>query len=188
MFGVYMPDSSYPDQDVEVVYEQLGERLRSCSFKSWRCLVAGDFNAEVGQQEDSDDLGILGPGGLPVRNARGDMFLQWCTTHRLALGNTRFEAQLDQTWTWRNGSLRKQLDYILPDLQLFRSLMWCGVCTDLDTGSDHRAVRACFAYFSTDNAQFSEIDRKRKKTRFDKKWRVDVQKYQEELNSNLARH
>ena len=91
VFGVYMPDSSYPDQDVEAVYEQLGERLRSCSFKSWRCLVAGDFNAEVGQQEDSDDLGILGPGGLPVRNARGDMFLEWCTTHRLALGNTHFE-------------------------------------------------------------------------------------------------
>jgi exonuclease III len=142
VFGVYMPDSSYAAHEVQVVYEQLQESLLNCSSQDWRCVVAGDLNAEVGEQDDLDDFAILGPGGLPVRNERGDLLLQWCTTHGLVLANTHFDTDLDKLWTWRNGSLRKQLDYILPDLQLFQRLRWCHVCPEVDTGSDHPAVAA----------------------------------------------
>lgn len=122
-----MPDSSYADHDVEVVYEQLQDCLRSRPFQNWRYLVAGDLDAEVGAQGDLDDPAILGPGGLPARNEQGELLLQMCTRQGLVLGNTHFDTHSDKFRTLKNGALGKQLDYILRDLQPFPRVRWCQV-------------------------------------------------------------
>jgi len=141
--GVYMPDSTYSDEEVDTVYNQLDFHLRDCTCKGHRhCIVAGDFNARVGSQDFYDDISILGSGGLPNRNSRGNWFLQWCTINQLVIGNTYFESDAEHIWTYRNGDRRKQLDYILFDKQLFKNVEHCGVQPLIDTGSDHRAVHA----------------------------------------------
>ena len=41
IFGVYLPDSGYPDEEVEEVYEQLNTCLRSARAKKLQCALAG---------------------------------------------------------------------------------------------------------------------------------------------------
>ena len=178
LFGVYMPDSTYCDAEVETVYNQLDFHLRDCTCKRHRhCIVAGDFNARVGSQDFYDDISILGSGGLPDRNSRGDWFLQWCTINQLVIGNTHFESDAEHIWTYRNGDRRKQLDYMLFDKQLFKNLEDCGVQPELDTGSDHRAVQASLSY--TTNKQ------NRKKRRCQKKVQSIPNSTNEILTANL---
>ena len=147
LFGVYFPDSSYCDLEVESVYSQLDSQLLDCACDiRTHCIVAGDFNARVGSQDTYDDVSILGSGGLPGRNSRGDWLLQWCAINQLVIANTHFETDAEKIWTYRNADTRKQLDYFLFDKRLFKRVQHCAVQPDLDTGSDHRAVEASLSY------------------------------------------
>jgi exonuclease III len=105
--GVYMPDTSYADNDVDTVYAQLDEQLYDASTQRRRCIVCGDMNAQVGARDEFDDPGILGPNGSYSRNPRGDWLLQWSTLHDMVVGNTFFETDVDESWTYRNGEVRR---------------------------------------------------------------------------------
>ena len=63
IFGVYMPHSQHPDEEVETVYEILQEKLHAARRKSFSCIVAGDMNAQVGGFQEHDDPANLGPHG-----------------------------------------------------------------------------------------------------------------------------
>ena len=173
-----MPDSTHPDLEVAVVYEQSAAQLRTYRRKKCNCIVAGDFNAQVGGQDEFDDPSIIGPNGFGNRNPRGEWFQQWCTTHELVVANTYFDIDREDAWTYRNGDLRKQLDYILMDKAIFKKTKRCGVQAEVDTGSDHRAVETCMAIKSKARA--------RKKTKHDGKWSVDTQLYKKTLDEQLA--
>ena len=62
----------------------------------------------------------------------------------MILGNTFFDPGEAGSWTYRNGDLYLQNDYILIDKQLRCKMDMCGVCPEIDTGSDHRAIFARF--------------------------------------------
>ena len=85
----------------------------------YRNVVAGDLNAQVGRREDYDDENTLVAHGFGKRNARGDMLLQWCVLHDLVLGNTYFADSVNDAWTYRNGDLHLQNDYIIFDKPAF---------------------------------------------------------------------
>ena len=175
IFSVYFPDSVRPDEHVDSVYEQLHDHIQWCRRKRFSCIIAGDFNARVGQRDEYADQSILGSHAYPGRNCRGEWLLQWCTTHKLALANTFFD-QGDDAWTYRNGSLRTQIDYILVDCSLFSSLRSCNVFPDVDTGSCHRPVRAQLCFGNSSGARKGKAKRKRSA------WHVDHEKYKFELD------
>ena len=58
--GVYMPHAAQPDEEVEAVYAMLEEENEEARKKGHNLLIAGDFNAEVGAQRESDDPQIIG--------------------------------------------------------------------------------------------------------------------------------
>jgi len=198
---VYLPHSSYPDEEVELVYEQLDTCLRGARAGKLQCAIAGDFNAQVGKQDDHDDPSIIGEHGFGERNTRGDWLLQWCTFHRLVLANTYFGAytttsdtiqdpncvtgsgiNCEESWTYRNNLTYRQLDYFLLDRGLFSKTEACGVNPRIHTGSDHRAVLLALAFLDKD-------ERKASKRRYkDKAWHIDVRRYQQELDSCFNCH
>ena len=94
IFGTYMPHSKYPDMEVDIVYEILHELLQQSRRRSISCIIAGDWNAQVGARQERDDTNVLGPHAFQVRNGRGEWLLQWCTTHSLILGNTFYHPGL----------------------------------------------------------------------------------------------
>jgi exonuclease III len=162
-----MPDASYSDNDVNLVYAQLDEQLRDAHSQRRRCIVCGDMNCQVGTRTDFDDPDILGRNGPYVRNLRGSWLLQWCTLHTLVLANTFFETDPDNMWTYRKGDIRRQLDYILVDKTLFPRLRSCNVLEASDTGSDHRPVVAHLARACLQNR------RERRRRRIHGKWHPD---------------
>ena len=179
IFGTYFPHSQYSDDCVEAVYETLLENLVWSRRRGFMNIIAGDFNAQVGAQKEYDDSCILGAHGYGQRNGRGDWLLQWCTTHRLTLGNTCFDAGGPGAWTYRNDKLYLQNDYILFDTTLFRHVSACAVCPDVDTGSAHRAL---WAYFLWD----MRARRRKKQTRSSTGWLAQGKLYKEELDKCLA--
>ena len=48
LLGIYMPHGSCDDDEVEAAYSILENELKSATARGNKCVVAGDFNAEVG--------------------------------------------------------------------------------------------------------------------------------------------
>ena len=181
VIGIYMPDSTYPDEEIEMVYEQLEHILGPRRPKNHTRIIAGDFNAEVGPQDLFDDPAIIGAGGINNRNVRGDWLVQWCTLHAFVLGNTHFENDYESTWTYRNGIWKKQLDYILFEKSSFSMVQRCGTQPEIDTGSDHRSVSALFVC-RTGSA------RPQPARQSSRNWNIDRGAYITELDSLLAKN
>ena len=180
--GVYVPDSSYSDDDVEFVYLQLEEYIREARSKRYCCRVAGDFNAQVGQKEEFDDSAAIGSYCFRDRNARGRWLVEWCGAQGLILANTFFDADVGNAWTYRNGTSYRQLDYIIADTYLFSRISGCSVYTQVDIGSDHRAVLVEFAYPKCRAQACSKAKRP------SSKWSVNIIKYKDELGTSLSKH
>lgn len=51
--SVYFPGSSYQDAEVQKVYDTLSDIVEDARKHNFRRVVAGDFNARVGQGEDT---------------------------------------------------------------------------------------------------------------------------------------
>ena len=66
---VYMPDATYPDETVSLVYQMLEELLRNATRRNIACLLAGDLNAQLGARSDFDDPYVTGPFGCFPCNA-----------------------------------------------------------------------------------------------------------------------
>ena len=58
IFGVRCPDSSYSDDDVECVYEEIDEWIQKTKQQHLHYLIAGDFNAQVGKRDEHDNLPV----------------------------------------------------------------------------------------------------------------------------------
>ena len=178
VIGIYMPHGAKPDEDVEQVYSLIEEQRAEADVRSFRTILAGDLNAEVGAQTDFDDPAIIGPSSIPNRSERGSWLLTWCTLHRYRICNTFGRYSADQAWTYRNGALRKILDYILVDQALARTVLECFVLADVDTGSDHRPLLLSLGFHA-------KKGRKKKRKRIDKRWKPDNH-YIDKLTSLLA--
>ena len=55
VFAVYFPGTGDPENEVDVLYERLDAGILQARRKRYHCIVAGDFNAQVGQLGDFDD-------------------------------------------------------------------------------------------------------------------------------------
>ena len=60
IFSVYMPHADYPDEDVDVVYAQLDLEVGRSKNSKTKIVIAGDWNATVGQTQDDDDNQLVG--------------------------------------------------------------------------------------------------------------------------------
>lgn len=129
-----MPHGGHDNDDVEVVYNQLEDLLRDTFHTEMLQIVAGDFNAEIGFIDETVHMDPVG------QNERGLWLQAWCAFHGLHIANICSNGLLDSCWTFRNGLLRKQLDYFLVNARAHAMVNFCRVSGDLDTGSDHRAV------------------------------------------------
>ena len=68
--GVYMLHSGYQDADVDQVYDTLEGVVDEAGANHPHCIIAGDFNAEVGTLTEHYNSSILGPHGISHRSSR----------------------------------------------------------------------------------------------------------------------
>ncbi len=76
-------------------------------------IIGGDFNAEAGCYQESDDKDVIGDHPLHRRTERGEWLLQWCTLFRVEMTNTYGCKDIPSAWTFKNGGAMKVLDYVL---------------------------------------------------------------------------
>ena len=134
---VYLPTTSYPDEEIEKVYEEIDNII--INRKAHYNIVMGDFNAKVGPGEIRETC--TGSYGIGTRNRRGDTLVEFAERHKFKIMNTFFKKRLKRRWTWisPNGATKNEIDYIMtdrPDIFLDAS-----VINSLNTGSDHRMMR-----------------------------------------------
>ena len=84
----YMPHAGESDDDDEVLYQQLSDKILEGRRLKYTCICAGDYNAEVGPATDNDDQSIIGHNVSRCRNGRGEMLVQWSHFHELMIANT----------------------------------------------------------------------------------------------------
>ena len=133
----YLPTSSYEDQEVERVYEDIDNLITNS--KAHYNVFMGDFNAKVELGDPTKSC--IGPFGLGSRNTRGDSLINFAESHQLKIMNTFFKKRLHRRWTWisPNGVTKNEIDYILTDKpQTFTNV---SVINSINTGSDHRMIR-----------------------------------------------
>ena len=178
VLGAYVPDCGHPDDEVELVLQRLEVLLGEARRKRLNVIVAGDFNGQVGRQDELDDRDILGPYGFGERNDRGQWILQWSSTNDLVFSNTHFDDEDTDSLTYRSGAIFRQLDYILVDRRLFKQVCSSKICLDVDVGSDHRAIALTLNGF--------KCSRKPRKKQFSGDgWSVDVEAYKRDLDATL---
>jgi len=149
--NVYAPTSTRVADDpacLDQFYSNLNTALTKVRSSSI-FLVAGDFNAKLGQRNDSYQC--IGAHGRGRRNFSGTVLADFCDDMHLFACNTAFQhpARHRTTWTgWRRGSsdvsvpIYNQIDYVLcqsRQRQLFTDARsYAGTVLE----SDHRIVVA----------------------------------------------
>ena len=88
---VYLPTTSYPDEETEKIYEEIDIIINS---KAYYNIVMGDFNAKVGPGEIGETC--TGSYGIGTRNRKGDMLVVFAERHKFKIMNTFFKKQLNR--------------------------------------------------------------------------------------------
>ena len=134
----YLPTSSHTDEEVDTVYEKIDTLISNS--KAHYNIIMGDFNAKVGI--DGPTSSCIGSFGLGTRNSRGDSLINFANRHQMKIMNTFFKKAPTRRWTWisPNGATKNEIDFIISDKpHIFTDV---SVVNSLNTGSDHRLVRA----------------------------------------------
>ena len=138
---VYAPTMSHTDEEIQSFYLDLRNILYAIP-KEDKLIVAGDFNARVGQ--DCGTWPVLGRHGIGKMNSNGLHLLELCTELNLSVGNTLFRQKNKYKGTWMHPRSQEwhMLDYILtrkPDIQDLHTVK---VMRGAECWTDHRLVRA----------------------------------------------
>ena len=142
VIAVYMPHGGCDDTEVEGVYTQLASVV--CGSRRIRraCILLGDWNAVVGARQAGDEEDTVGNhGGAGARNGRDEWLVNWASSQRLTIAATLFERRDDDSWTYRNGHVVRQLDYCLMDVGCHSWATDAGAADLIGVGADHRAIR-----------------------------------------------
>src|SRR5277367_5522719 len=142
---VYAPTSAYDDEIVEEMYDEINTLMDS--VKTHYTMVIGDFNAKIGTRKIGED-NIMGKSGIGERNERGERLIEFATSRKLYIANSKFPKKSSRKWTWKSpdGSVKNEIDFIMTNRS--NTIEDLTVLNRVNTGSDHRLVR-CKVNFNT---------------------------------------
>ena len=90
---VYLPTTSYSDEEIEKVYEEMDKII--INSKAHYNIVMGDFNAKVGPGEIRETC--TGSYVIGTRNRRGDMLVEFAERHTFKITKHLFQEATEQT-------------------------------------------------------------------------------------------
>ncbi|KAL0832887.1 hypothetical protein ABMA28_001036 [Loxostege sticticalis] len=131
---VYAPTSKHPDEEVEVMYEDISRAIHKS--KTYFNVVMGDFNAKLGKRGDGELK--VGEFGYGQRNSRGQRLAEFLEKEDLFMMNSFFRKPPQRKWTWMSpdGSTKNEIDFIMTtERRMFSDV---SVINRVKTGSDHR--------------------------------------------------
>lgn len=135
----YAPTADKPDEEIEQFYNELHQIISETPKKNL-LIITGDFNARVGENALEKD--VLGKYGHGERNERGQLLVDFCSEHKLAITNTLFRVHNRHRYTWNSpdGVTRTQIDYILIKKQWLQMVNNARTHLSADCDTDHNLV------------------------------------------------
>ena len=120
---IYAPTSTSSDEDIEQFYNDLDSAHKKDGSQDIT-IVMGDLNANVGYEQDPL-LEVVGRHGLGCRKERGDIWVDWCTTHDQVITNTLFQYHNMKIYTWKSpgDGARNQIDHITINNRFRNSIL-----------------------------------------------------------------
>ncbi|CAE1319984.1 Craniofacial development protein 2 [Acanthosepion pharaonis] len=192
IIAVYAPTLNAPEADKEQFYADLQRAVGWVPARDL-LLVAGDWNACTGPA-DPTNRHVLGRFGLGTRCKNGDRLVNFDSTSRLVVSNTRFQHPRRHLITWRSndGHTANQIDYILVWSRWASSVLNCrafrGADTGSEHGSDHALVRATLRLrlqARRPNGRPKRLDVTKLKTAAGTNFRIDLQNRFELLQETI---
>ncbi|XP_038106723.1 craniofacial development protein 2-like [Culex quinquefasciatus] len=139
IINVHSPHSGSEDDDKDAFYEQLNWTYNSCPKHDIK-IVIGDFNAQVGQEEEFRP--VIGKFSAHVRtNENGLRLIDFATSKNMAVRSTCFQHNLRDKYTWRSpqGS-ESQIDHVVIDGRHFSDIIDVRTYRGANVDSDHYLV------------------------------------------------
>ena len=106
LIQAYFPTSSSPDEEVDIIYDQIQNIIDNTSLRDYIILM-GDFNARVGNLYDSYPNNI-GKHTIGNSNLRGERLASFCAMNNLYVTNTFFKKRRQHTWSHPDGIHKAQ--------------------------------------------------------------------------------
>lgn len=113
IISAYAPTLSSSPEAKDHFYSQLSETVREVRSGD-RLMLLGDFNARVGQDNNSW-LDCLGEHGIGKLNENGQRVLEFCSQNQLCVTNTYFKGKFMRKVSWMHPRSKHwhQLDVVL---------------------------------------------------------------------------
>ncbi|KAK3534912.1 hypothetical protein QTP70_002000 [Hemibagrus guttatus] len=143
-----------------------------------RVVIGADFNGHVGEGNTGDEE-VMGKGfGVKERNLEGQMVVDFAKRMDMAVVNTYFQKREEHRVTYKSGSRRTQVDYILCRRGNLKEISDCKAVVGESVARQHRMV-LCRMTLLVCKTKRSKIE---KKTKW---WKLKKEECCEEFRQKL---
>ncbi|XP_055587587.1 craniofacial development protein 2-like [Uranotaenia lowii] len=139
IINVHSPHLGSTGDDKDEFYTQLEREYDRCPKHDIK-IVIGDFNAQVGQEEEfKPTIGRFSAHQLT--NENGLRLIDFAASKRMAVRSTFFQHRLPHKYTWRSPyQTQSQIDHVLIDSRHFSDIIDVRSCRGANIESDHYLV------------------------------------------------
>jgi exonuclease III len=142
--------------EIDAFYTTLEDTVMQERSKARITIVAGDFNAKIGQREDHEHQHI-GPHTIGKRNVHGQKLAEFATSMDFTISNSLFNHRTSHLATWRTQydhprkkiRIANQIDFILIPRNLKHIICDSIAYQNVTYSSDHSLLITSL-YFTTD--------------------------------------
>ena len=136
--SAYAPQVGDTMEEKEKFWTDLEEVIENIPKKE-RVMIGADFNGHVGEGNRGDEE-VMGRYGDRVRNAEGQMVVDFATRMEMAVVNTYFRKREERRVTYKSGGNSTQVDYILCRRAYLKEIGDCKVIAGENVAKQHRLV------------------------------------------------
>ena len=155
VINVYAPTQARATanaSETDAFYERLAAAVQSNASTNNTLVIAGDFNAKIGQWEELRDAATesLGKYSRGRRNKNGQRLVEFCEENGLVVTNSLFRHRASHRTTWvgerrdeptgETQPIYNQIDYVLVQKHLQKWVTNSRPYAGTTTTSDHRLV------------------------------------------------
>ncbi|KAK3566679.1 hypothetical protein QTP86_003189, partial [Hemibagrus guttatus] len=134
----YAPHVGCELEEKERFWNELDEVMESIPTGE-RVVIGADFNGHVGEGNTGDEE-VMGKFGVKERNLEGQMVVDFAKRMDMAVVNTYFQKREEHRVTYKSGSRRPQVDYILCRRGNLKEISDCKVVVGQSVARQHRMV------------------------------------------------
>lgn len=140
IISAYAPQVGLDQQTKDTFWDELGKTMESIPLSETK-IIGADLNGHVGKCNNNYES-CHGNFGFGARNTEGETILDFATQFHMTIMNTFFQKADRHLVTYKSGERETQIDYLMCQNDLRRSVKDCKVVLGESFVSQHRLLIA----------------------------------------------